>query len=144
MPERTGRGEPLFISPDELAEIKRITARILEGMDCVNVRAFENHTIAVLTSEILAARLAAEGELVHKWEFGDHPISSCAPDWCGRYRGQRRDTVTLSAAGLFQMHEQPPPSPSLGPTAYCGACARSGVGACDDFPNCPGGRHAAE
>jgi hypothetical protein len=33
-----------------------------------------------------------------------------------------------------------PPPPPAGPAAYCGACARSGVGACDDFPDCPGGR----
>lgn len=32
----------------------------------------------------------------------------------------------------------PPPAPA-GPAAYCGPCARSGVGACDDFPDCPGG-----
>jgi hypothetical protein len=33
----------------------------------------------------------------------------------------------------------PPPAPA-GPAAYCARCARSGVGACDDFPDCPGGR----
>lgn len=32
----------------------------------------------------------------------------------------------------------PPPAP--GPSAYCGACARSGVGVCDDWPDCPAGR----
>lgn len=32
-----------------------------------------------------------------------------------------------------------PPPASAGPAAHCAACARSGVGACDDFPDCPGG-----
>lgn len=36
------------------------------------------------------------------------------------------------------MTVNPPPAPA-GPAAYCGACARSGVGACDDYPDCPGG-----
>ena len=35
-----------------------------------------------------------------------------------------------------------PPRPAAGPAAYCAACARSGVGACDDFPDCPAGRGA--
>ena len=30
------------------------------------------------------------------------------------------------------------------PAGYCGACARSGVGACDDFPNCPAGIKVTE
>jgi hypothetical protein len=42
------------------------------------------------------------------------------------------------AGGPGVTRDQPPPAPA-GPAAYCGACARSGVGACDDFPNCPGG-----
>jgi hypothetical protein len=33
---------------------------------------------------------------------------------------------------------EPPSIPGTA-TAYCAACARSGVGACDDFPNCPAG-----
>lgn len=33
----------------------------------------------------------------------------------------------------------PPPAPA-GPAAYCPRCAASGVGACDDYPDCPGGR----
>ena len=33
---------------------------------------------------------------------------------------------------------QPPGIPGT-PTGYCRACAASGVGACDDFPDCPGG-----
>lgn len=30
------------------------------------------------------------------------------------------------------------PAP-VGPASVCGACARSGVGACDDYPDCPAG-----
>jgi hypothetical protein len=32
----------------------------------------------------------------------------------------------------------PPEAP--GPSRYCRNCIYSGVGACDDFPNCPAGR----
>jgi hypothetical protein len=34
--------------------------------------------------------------------------------------------------------DAPPPAP--GPAAYCRRCAASGVGACDDYPDCPAGR----
>lgn len=36
------------------------------------------------------AKLADEE--THKWEFGQHHISDCRIDWCGRYRGQRRES----------------------------------------------------
>jgi hypothetical protein len=32
------------------------------------------------------------------------------------------------------------PAAPAGPTSACGACARSGAGVCDDYPNCPAGR----
>jgi hypothetical protein len=36
--------------------------------------------------------------------------------------------------------ENEPPPPPAGPAAYCVRCARSGVGVCDDYPDCPAGR----
>lgn len=38
---------------------------------------------------------------------------------------------------------EPPPAPA-GPAAYCVRCARSGVGVCDDYPDCPAGRREQE
>src|SRR5215469_2130748 len=128
MPERTGREPATELMPEDWATVQRITSEILAGMDCVNTRKFERHILSVLVREIASAndRYAAQvaDEEIHKWEFGQHHISECRIDWCGRYRGQRRDS-------------QPPAIPGT-PTGYCRACAASGVGCCDDFPNCPG------
>jgi len=135
MPQRQGRGEPVFLSQDEWDAINRLTAEIMAGMDCVNPSLFEQHIKQVLARNIAAATQAygeaLADETVHKWEFGEHPISRCQPDWCGRYRGQRRDSTAI----------EPPPAPA-GPAAHCRACAYSGVGVCDDYPNCPAGRRS--
>lgn len=40
---------------------------------------------------------------------------------------------------LIPMHDIPP-IPSHIPAGYCQRCTNSGVGACDDYPNCPAGR----
>jgi hypothetical protein len=133
---RQGRGKPIEMTEEEWAAIQRITREIMEGMDCFQPSVFERHIEQVLARNIMAAaqayELQAADETVHKWEFGEHPISRCQVDWCGRYRGQRRDSTAI----------EPPPAP--GPAAYCARCARSGVGACDDFPNCPGGYNVPE
>jgi hypothetical protein len=138
---------PDNLSPEDQAEIDRITADIMAGMDCFQPSVFKRHVKQVLAREFMAAAQAYEAalaaETVHKWEFGEHPISRCQPDWCGRYRGQRRNLAQEAAIalglelGLYTA--EPPPAPA-GPAAYCVRCARSGVGACDDFPNCPAGR----
>jgi hypothetical protein len=157
---------PDNLSPEDQAEIDRITAEIMAGMDCFQPSVFKRHVKQVLAREAIAARQAYEAALaadtVHKWEFGEHPISRCQPDWCGRYRGQRRDVSsterqTWKPAQLKPeayeritgkpWHEtpeididiEPPPAPA-GPAAYCVRCARSGVGVCDDYPDCPAGR----
>jgi hypothetical protein len=143
MPQRKGRGEPIFLYQDEWDEINRITAEIMAGMDCVNPSLFEQHIQQVLARNIAAATQAYEAqaaaENVHAEGFhGGRPVlahltSECSLDFCGRYRGQRMNSAAI----------EPPPAPA-GPAAYCARCARSGVGACDDFPNCPAGRHGAQ
>jgi hypothetical protein len=134
MPERTGREPAINLTEEDWAAVQAITAEILAGMDCVNTVKFERYIQAVLARNFMEALEKYDAQLTeeetHKWEFGEHHISQCQIDWCGRYRGQRRDS-------------QPPAIPGT-PTGYCGACARSGVGACDDFPNCPGGRGGAQ
>jgi hypothetical protein len=154
MPNRKGRNDAVILSPEEMAEINRITAEIMEGMDCVNPSVFERHVQQVLIRNSAAAGKAHEAALAaeetHTWEFGQHHISECRIDWCGRYRGQRRDSVKSVARQAQALEDfsrygclEPPPAPA-GPAAYCRACAASGVGACDDFPYCPGGGKSRE
>lgn len=153
MPERKGRGEPQFLSPQEWDEINRVTNEIMAGMDCVHPSLFEQRIKQVLARNITAAGKAYEDKLaaeeIHTWEFGQHHISECRIDWCGRYRGQRRDSsesVARQAQALEDFSRygclEPPAMP--GPTSYCRACAASGVGACDDFPYCSGGGKSRE
>ena len=62
-------------------------------------------------------------------------------DGVALYEKARADHLDeFSRFGCLQGWDEPPPAPA-GPAAYCGACARSGVGACDDYPDCPAGRH---
>jgi len=154
MPERTGREPAINLTEEDWAAVQAITTEILEGMDCVNTVKFKRHIEAVLARNFMEALERYDAQLTeeetHKWEFGEHHISQCQMDWCGRYRGQRRDpqvTHSLSVEtepSRYFGDAQPPAMPGS-PTAYCAACARSGVGACDDFPNCPGGRsHGAQ
>jgi hypothetical protein len=39
----------------------------------------------------------------------------------------------------LKLPEPEPPLAPAGPAAYCVRCARSGVGVCDDYPDCPAG-----
>jgi NTP pyrophosphatase (non-canonical NTP hydrolase) len=41
---------------------------------------------------------------------------------------------------LGEEFRKEPLIPAHIPAGYCARCVRSGVGACDDFPNCPAGR----
>jgi hypothetical protein len=149
MPQRKGRGEPAFLSQEEWDEINRITAEIMEGMDCAYPALFEQRIKQVLARNIAAAaqtyETQAAAEEVHAEGFHGgrpvlaHLISECSLDFCGRYRGQRRDSYNPAHVAAYL---EPPPAPA-GPAAYCQRCARSGVGACDDYPNCPAGRKPA-
>lgn len=95
MPNRKGRGEPQFLSPQDLADIRRITERIMQGTE-LQRPAFRQYIQGILAEEIVAAAQKHEAKLaaeeIHTWEFGQHHISECRIDWCGRYRGQRRDS----------------------------------------------------
>lgn len=93
--KRKGRGEPIILGQADWDEVNRITAEIMTGMDCVNPSLFEQHVKQVLGREIASANQAYETaqEEIHKWEFGQHRISECRIDWCGRYHGQRRDSA---------------------------------------------------
>lgn len=151
MPSRKGRGESIVLGQADWDEVNRITAEIMAGMDCVNPSIFEQHIKQVLGREIASANRAYEAaqatEETHTWKFGQHHISECRVDWCGHYSGQRRDSATRQAQALEDFSRygclEPPPAPA-GPAAYCARCARSGVGACDDFPYCPGGGKSRE
>lgn len=104
MPKRQGRGEPQFLSPQEWAEVKRITREIMEGFSEPDKRpAFERHIQQVLARNIAAAAKTydtqAAAEEIHDYppsedtyQYPAHPISECSPDFCGRYAGQRRDS----------------------------------------------------
>jgi hypothetical protein len=116
--------------------------------------AFRKHIQQVLARNIIAAQqtydMQAAAEEIHRapppedtYQFTEHHISECRYDWCGRHAGQRRETAELERRerhmrGTEKFHE-PPPAPA-GPAANCRRCARSGVGVCDDYPNCPAGR----
>lgn len=153
MPNRKDRDDDVILSPEEIAEIKRITEEIMQGTE-LQRPAFRRYIQQVLVRNIAAAwqtyDAQAAAEETHTWEFGSHHISECQIDWCGRYRGQRRDSaesVARQAQALedfsrYGCLDEPPTMP--GPTSYCRACARSGVGACDDFPYCPGGGKSRE
>jgi hypothetical protein len=88
------------LSVQDWAEIKRITGEIMAGMDCFNPSKFEDHVRGVLARNVMAASAAYDAALAaeethhnmgpQQWE--DHPISHCAPAYCGRYAGQRRDS----------------------------------------------------
>jgi hypothetical protein len=66
------------ISTNDLRQIEEVRTLLGAIMEMVEdeTRAYE-------------AKLADEE--THRWEFGSHSISECRIDWCGRYRGQRRD-----------------------------------------------------
>jgi hypothetical protein len=54
----------------------------------------------VLAEAIVKAQTDYDARLreeeTHRWEFGHHSIAECQIDWCGRYRGQRRDTREIT------------------------------------------------
>lgn len=99
--QRQGRGEPGYLTPSDWAEIKRITTEIMSGISTADPAATESHIRGVLARAIVSANAEYDAKLAdeatHKWEFGSHSISECRIDWCGRYRGQRRDSVAEAA-----------------------------------------------
>lgn len=156
MSKRQGRGEPTILTEQEWDEIRRISGEIMEAVMVGSIAhdsgqaSMRRHIEMVLARNIAAAGKAYEDKLAaeetHTWEFGQHHIGECQIDWCGRYRGQRResggDPVVRQIVQKMYGSDEPPAMP--GPTSYCRACARSGVGACDDFPNCPGGSYESQ
>lgn len=140
--------EKVSLTPEDWDEIRQVADEIMQGYAARSPAEFRRHVEGVLAARLTAAMQAYEdqeaAELIHKWEFGEHPISRCAPDWCGRYRGQRRDSQPTHPADECHLvncvwHPSAPPAPA-GPAASCQRCARSGVGVCDDYPDCPAGR----
>lgn len=84
------------LSVDEWEMIKRISTELMAGISTADPKRTEDHIRGVLARNLMAANAEYDAKLadetVHKWEFGEHAISDCRIDWCGRYRGQRRDS----------------------------------------------------
>jgi len=171
--------DKVSLTAEEMAEVRKIVDEIMLGQDRMhNPAVFRQYAEDVLVRHLTAAvqEYADQeaAELTHKWEFGPHPVSTCRPDLCGRYRGQRRDSHPVPAHTADDCHlvncvwhpsaplapdasgqrrdsqwntsfpapparKDPPPMP-FGPASHCQRCARSGVGVCDDYPDCPAGR----
>ena len=79
--------------------VKKIAKEIMEVIPATARHERLEHEIGeVLARNILLEMAHDEArereETTHRWEFGSHSISSCRIDWCGRYRGQRRDHVS--------------------------------------------------
>lgn len=86
---------PYSLTQSDWDEVGRITGKIMENYPA-NRSAFEYHVRRVLAKAIVTAQDEYDAKLsdetTHKWEFGQHAISDCRIDWCGRYRGQRRES----------------------------------------------------
>ena len=84
------------LTPSDWAEIKRITTEIMTGISTADPEATESHIRNVLARAIVSANedydATLRDETTHNWEFGSHSISECQIDWCGRNRGQRRES----------------------------------------------------
>lgn len=164
MPSRKGREDvAVALAPEEWAEIRRIAGEIMDAVMAGSIahdsgqRSIRRHIEMVLARNVTAAQRAYEAqaaaEEIHDfppsedtYQFPAHPVSECRPDFCGRYAGQRRDSAESVARKAQALEDfsrygclEPPPAPA-GPAAHCARCARSGVGVCDDYPNCPAGR----
>lgn len=113
MPQRKGRSKPEFLSVQEWAEIDRITKEIMAGTELQRPY-FARHVKQVLARNIMETRKKHEAALAveetHTWEFGQHHISECRIDWCGRYRGQRRNSGDPVVAKIVEkMYDEPDP-----------------------------------
>ena len=81
------------LTAEDWSEIDRITCEIMDGFG-ESYEVFEEHVRSTLARAAATAgeeyedRLKAEQ--THHWRQGDHPISECAVDVCGRWPGQRR------------------------------------------------------
>lgn len=88
---------PYQLTTGDWDEIGRITDEIMSDYP-KNKSAFEYHVRRVLAKAIVAAQedydAQVTAEETHLWDFGSHHISQCQIDWCGRNRGQRRDSAT--------------------------------------------------
>lgn len=80
------------LSPEEWAQIKKITKQITDGIP--DGEQWAGLIRGILAQSIVDANREWEAllrdEETHRWEFGHHSIAECRIDWCGRYRGQRR------------------------------------------------------
>ena len=101
--KRQGRGEPISVNAEDMAEIDRITDEIMQGKYGFQpAHVFERHVKQVLARNIAAARQVYADALAEEemhlappsedtYQYAAHHISQCYPEYCGRYRGQRRD-----------------------------------------------------
>lgn len=107
MPKREGREPAVNLAPEEWAEIHRISGEIMEAVMAGSIahesgqHSIRRHIEIVLARNVTAAQRTYEAALateeIHKPHsldapFGEHAISACSLDFCGRYAGQRRET----------------------------------------------------
>lgn len=107
MPKREGRGPSVNLSEEEWAEIRRISGEIMEAVMAGSIahesgqHSIRRHIEIVLARNVTAAQRTHEATLaaeeIHKPHsleapFGEHAISACSLDFCGRYAGQRKDS----------------------------------------------------
>jgi hypothetical protein len=99
---RTGRGPGSELTQADWDEIGRITDEIMENYPA-NRSAFEYHVRRVLAKAIVAANedydATLKAEEVHRapppdrtYQYPAHSISECRTDFCGRHKGQRRNS----------------------------------------------------
>ena len=167
--------DKVSLTVEEMAEVRKIVDEIMLGQDRMhNPDVFRQYAEDVLVRHLTAAVQAyADQDAAEKTHSTDstakHDISDCSPEYCGRYRGQRRDSAesverqaqALEDFSRYGCLDQPRPTHSAddcclvncvwhpsaplapaGPAADCVRCARSGVGVCDDYPDCPAGRRS--
>ena len=95
------------LSREEWAEIEDISREIMTAVMAGSVFAEDGREairiaiMGIIGQRVIAANNAYEAvlsdEMLHEWEFGEHHIIQCSRDWCGRYRGQRRDSTEATS-----------------------------------------------
>lgn len=114
------------------------------GMVGQNPRKGVTHTPDDLCMELADVAITALCAMAHFTRTG---IGTYSPDIVRRYLAEKISGI-ISRSNIAPLGEGNEPLfiesviPSHIPAAYCARCARSGVGACDDFPNCPAGNRS--
>lgn len=91
------------LTGSDWTEVRRIADEIIEAVSASQPRVYDREVLRRQIEQITARNIVkaqtdydaqVTAEETHKWDFGSHHISECQIDWCGRYRGQRRDSAT--------------------------------------------------